>query len=235
MFTPGIAALISCAILPIFYLVGMSLIKRTVYTAIASDDGMQRDEQAERDRVKAQKETSVKRVAYIYLGIVVTLFISAYLVEPVGKVRAALWPTATPTVTITPSPTITRTPSSTPTPSGTPADGASNFLTTIAGNVSGTPGTPMRTPTLPPSGGGGGVVVVTRIVIQTRIVTSIAYQTVVYIVPMTVIVTPTFTPLPTATTGMPSETLPPSATNTPTPTPTWTFTPTPTYTETPTP
>ncbi len=247
MFTPGIAALISCILLPIFGWVGMSLTKRTIYRPIESTEGAQRDEQGERDKVKLIREKGVKRLGTIYGVIVLVLFTVAWLAEPAQKVKAALWPTATPTLTVTPSPTVTRTPSNTPTPSKTPTGtqaggSASNFLTTIAG-VNSTPGhgTPTAVSYIPSggnsSGGGNTTTIVTRVVIQTKIVP--VYQTLIYYVPVTVIVTQTFTPLPALVTDTPTQTASPTATVTPTqtetPTPTQTFTPTPTHTETPTP
>lgn len=217
--TYGIASLISCLLLPLFGWAGMAFTKRTIYRPIAPEEGLQRDEQGERDKVKAIREKSVKRTFSIY-GLVVSLFVMAALAEPAQKVKAALWPTATPTLTVTPSPTITRTPSLTPLASRTPT-------------VAVTGASPSPTITLIPSGsvpGGNSVsVIVTRVVVQvqTRIVP--VYMTVINYVPITVVVTVTETPPPTATVDLFSHT--PTASPTLTPT----ITPTPTFTETPTP
>lgn len=231
--TYGIASIVSCILLPFFYLVGMSLLKRTIYRPIASDEGIQRDEQAERDKVKAIREQGVKKVFMIYAAVVLMLFGIAFLAEPVKKVHAALWPTATPTLTNTPIPTATRTPSNTPTASRTPTstqpgDGAANFLTTVADvNTTGTPPA-TRTAFLPSGGSSGGNTVT---IIQTRIVVQVQTQIVtvpqIHYVPITVIVTATNTPLPSPTPESPTET----ATYTVTPSATQTTTPT----ETPTP
>ncbi len=247
MITPGIAALVSCLLLPAFYFVGMAMIKRTIYRPISSEEGVQRDEQGERDKVKAIREQSVKRIFYAYGIVVASLFVIAWLAEPAQKVKAALWPTATPTQTLTPSPTVTRTPSRTPTPSKTPTStqaggSAANFLTTIASS-NGTPGTPGHGSPTPiqyvPSGGnpGGGntTTIVTRVVIQTRVVTQIAYQTLIYYVPYTVVVTVTNTPPTPPTTDTPTQTATATETSTPTATLTETPTATQTQTETPTP
>lgn len=243
MITPGIAALISCILLPFFGWVGMSFTKRTVYSSIASEDGAPRDEQGERDRVKQNREHGVKRVFSMYVVIVALLFALAWLAEPVRKVKAALFATATPTVTITPSPTVTRTPSNTPTPSRTPtltAQGgsAANFLTTIAGGSAGTsaPGQGNLTPSGSLPVGGNTNTIVTRVVVQTKIVNVNVYQTLIYYVPITVVVTATFTPLPPLASDTPTQTFTPTATaSSSTATLTETPTPTPTHTETPTP
>ena len=231
--TYTIASALSCVLFFLFGWLGMVLAKRTVYSPIKTEDGVQRDEQAERDRVRALREQSVRRMFVVYGVIVVALFLWAALTEPVQKVYAALYPTATPTLTNTVTPTVTRTPSRTPTPSQIPTitgtGSAGNFLTSLAS----TP-TPRgsATPFLP--GGNGSIV--TRIVPQTVVViqTRVIYATQINYVPITVVVTATHTPVQSPTyTLTPTQTQ--TATETPTPTVTMTYTPTPTFTETPTP
>lgn len=233
-----IATLISCALFPFFGWFAFWLAKRTLYR---NEDGtesvVQRDEQAERDKVRKTKEANVRRIFTIYGTIVVVMFLLAAVAEPAKKVRAALWPTATPTAsnTATPSPTKTptRTPTITVTPSITGTANANNFLTSLAG-ASGTPrpGTTQSGP--------GGIVIQTRIVgvPQTVVVvrTVIVVVTVIQGVPMTVIVTVTETPVHTPTvTATPSPTFTPTETFTQTPTASHTPTATGTVTETPTP
>jgi hypothetical protein len=220
--TYQIATIISCVLFPIVGWLALSLAKRTIYRPITSDEGQVRDEQAARDEVRASREKGVRKIFTYYAVFVSILFLLAALSGPAKKVQAALWPTATPTVTNTRTPTITPTRTNTPRASNTPKE--NNFLTTISGTgtITGT----VLPSTLVPSGGGGSVVIVqTRIVVQTRIapVTQIVYY------PVTVIVTITNTPLPSSETA----TITPTYTATQTATPTITFTPT--ETETPTP
>jgi hypothetical protein len=229
--TYGIAATISCLLLPLFGWFGMMLTKRTIYRPISSEEGAQRDEQAERDKVKQIRVDGVTRIGKIYLGIVIAMFAIAALSEPAQKVQAALWPTATPTLTLTPTPTATRPPTNTPTPSRTPSPtlvgdlGSSpgNFLTSIAGG-----GTPFQTSTpFLPSGGGSSSVTIIRTVIVPQ--TQIVQVPVTVIVPQTVIVvvTATNTPLPSPTPESPTQTVTATATLTPSPTSTPTETPIP--------
>lgn len=237
-----IATLVSCALFPFFGWFAFWLAKRTLYR---NEDGtesvVQRDEQAEREKVRKTKEANVRRIFTTYGVIVVTLFLLAAVAEPAKKVRAALWPTATPTAsnTVTPSPTKTptRTPTITVTPSITGTANANNFLTSLAGAGTLTPGTPRPGTT---QSGPGGVVIQTRVVgipqtvVVVRTVIVVVTQVVIQGVPMTVIVTVTETPLHTPTvTATPSptfthtETFTPTASHTPTATGTVTETPMP--------
>lgn len=242
--TYQIATLISCLLFPLFGFIGYRLAGRTVYRAIPMDDNAQRNEQDERDKVKKIREDGVRRTFTVYAVIVVLLFSLAFLAEPARKVRAALWPTATPTAsnTATPSPTKTptRTPTITVTPSITSTANANNFLTSLAGAGTLTPGTPRPGNTPQPGGGGGGVVIQTRIVSipQTVVVVRTVIVTVVVIqgVPVTVVVTVTETSVHTPTvTATPSPTFTHTETATQTPIPSITPTVTATVTETPTP
>lgn len=240
--TYPIALLISCVLFPIFGWVGMSFTKRTIYRPITSDEGVARDEQAERDKVKAIREQGVRKTFISYAVIVAALFLIAALTEPYKKVYAALNP---PTATNTPTATSTRPPTFTPTPTSattTPTgEGGANFLTSIADAGTYTP-FPTRTPFLPPSGGGSGGGTIT--IIQTRIVPVVTVVQVTKIVPHYIPVTVVNTvqvPVTVVVTATPLPPLPPAS---PTPTftasPTFTATletpsPTPTFTETPNP
>lgn len=235
--TYQIATLLSCGLFMIFGWFAYAMARRTVYRAIPMEEGVQRDEQTERDKVKKIREDGVRRTFTVYGVIVVVLFLMAALAEPAQKVRAALWPTATPTAsnTATPSPTKTptRTPTITVTPSITGTANANNFLTSLAGAGTLTPGTP-RPGYTQPSQPGGGVVIQTRIVSipQTVVVVRTVIVTVVVIqgVPVTVVVTVTPTsPLPNTATVSPT----PSSTHTETVTASPTLT-TPTASHTPT-
>lgn len=244
--TYQIATIISCVLFPIFAWLGTWLAKRTIYRPIASEEGASRNEQEERDKVKGIREKSVRKTFTIYGAIVLVVFGMAALAEPVQKVHAALFPTATPTVTSTRTPTRTPTPSRTPsittTSTARQTNDGSNFLTTLAGTpITGTPRTP--TPFLPSGSGGGNSPAATRIVIQTVIVvrtqivikqvTQINYYPVTVYVVVTATNTPT--PQPTLIVDTASPTITQSPTLSPTPTVTYTPTATPTFTETPTP
>ena len=237
--TYQLATILSCVLLPLFGWVGTWLAKRTIYRPITSEEGVQRDEKQERDKVKGIREKSVRSMFTVYGAIVVILFLAAALAQPMQKVRAALWPTITPTLTMTASPTSTRTPSRTPAPSRTPTltvtGDAGNFLTTIS-NV----GTVTRTPPASLPGGSSSQVYITRVpvtvvVVRTQIVYVTQINYVPLTVPVTVVVTATNTPLPSTESATPSPTVIYPETETGTPSPTFTFTPTPTFTGTPTP
>jgi len=236
MMTLQIATIISCALFPVAYWLGMGFVKRTIYRPISSEEGQTRSESEERDKVKQIREQGLKRVFTVY-GVVVLIFFTWAAIEvPVKKVRAALWPTNTPTATMTRPPTLTRTPTRTRTPTATVTGtgGAPNFLTALAGTGTSTP-----RPTFLPSGGGSGSsapVIQTRVVYvaQTVIVMATRIVYVTQFVPVTVVVTVTNTPLLSATpTFTPTLTL--TSTETVTASPTETPTLPPTFTETPTP
>lgn len=222
----GIATIISCLLFPVAGWLGMWLAKRTLYRPIAAEEGIQRNEQEERDKTRRIREQSVRRVFVFYAVLVGVLYTMAALAEPAQKVRAALWPTPTPSLTLTYTPTITRTPSRTPTTSRTPTatmpgQGAGNFLTSLA--VTGTAGTPAPTSFLP--GGSSNPSLVTRVVPVTVVVVRTVIVTRVNYVPITVVVTNTPESAPTWT-----HTSTPTATNTPTATPSLTPSASPTVT-----
>lgn len=228
--TYQIATILSCLMFPLFGWLAMAAAKRTIYRPVTSAEGQQRDEEAEREKVKDIREKSVRKIFGIYAVIAGALFVIAFIRVPAQKVSAALWPSATPTVTNTSTPTNTPTATRTLLPSKTATAGdVHNFLTTIAG----TPGPlPDKTPTkaassVIPSGGGSTITIVqTRVVIQVQ--TRVVYQ----YVPVTVIVTATNTPLPSFTPATSTETFTPTPTGTATETPSPTFTPTITFTPT---
>lgn len=196
--------------------------KKTFYRPIQPNE--QISPQEGRDARKRHFKGTVIKLVTVFCVLCVLVNGGIWAFPTVTKVKAALNPTGTPTVTLTPTMRPTRTASPTPkitnTPRATSTAAAGGTPTNAV-----TPGRGSSTPTPKVVTNNVPVTVIVRQVetvivnhSQNIPVTVVVYQTVV--VPVTVVVTVTNTP---------------ESTLTPTHTPTMTVTPSPTLTETPTP
>lgn len=187
----------------------------TNITPITADSITPEHEEAARQDRREKRVARIKKIGFGYMIFATLVIGGSYMVTPVQKVQAALWPTETPTATPTFTPRPTRTPSPTPRYTYTPWSTATG---------TGAPGETEAAPaTLTPR-----VVVQTNNVIQTRIVnvvqTQIVYVPQTVVVYQTVVVLASPTPLEPATD---TPTFTPSATPTETATPTHTPEPAP--------
>jgi hypothetical protein len=206
---------------------------KTIY--MPTTEGVQESVEVRKKRAEAIKSKQWMIGVGGVIGLCLLSYFVIWISGPAKRVHAALYPSATPTITNTATITPTRT--STPTPRISPTSRMIDSLqamSTLTGQPTGPTGT-AKPAELKPSGSSGGSVTIiqTRVVIQTRIV--YVTQFVVMTVPVTVIVTNT--PVATVTVANTATITPTIETATPTVTvtSTSTLTSTPTQTETPVP
>ncbi len=102
----------------LWYINGVA--RSTDYKAIQPGDGQVRDEKALRDESRNRRLRKIYIVLAVYIGLCLSSYGIVAAAPAISKVRDALYPSSTPTVTATPTPTATRTITPTPRNSPTP-------------------------------------------------------------------------------------------------------------------